>query len=151
MDKIIVDTNIVFSALLNTNGTIADLLLNSNETFEFYSASYLKEEIEKHWEKLLEISGFSSSQLSTIKDLVYSKINFFSEDIIPFEFWKKAADIVRDVDMDDIAFVTLCLFIDGTILWTGDEKLLNGIKAKGFDKVIRTSELIELRNKLEQG
>lgn len=33
--KVIVDANIVFSALLNTNGKIGDLLLNSNNLIEF--------------------------------------------------------------------------------------------------------------------
>ena len=33
--RIIVDANIVFSAILNTNSKIADLLLNSKGTFAF--------------------------------------------------------------------------------------------------------------------
>lgn len=40
--KIVVDTNIVFSAILNSNSAIGDLLLNSDKEFQFYSASYLK-------------------------------------------------------------------------------------------------------------
>ena len=37
--KIIIDTNIIFSGLLNTDGTIGDLLLNSDGVFEFYSCA----------------------------------------------------------------------------------------------------------------
>jgi predicted nucleic acid-binding protein len=33
--KIVVDTNIIFSALLNSNGNIGDLLFNSDKDFEF--------------------------------------------------------------------------------------------------------------------
>lgn len=33
--RIIVDANIIFSAILNTNGKIGDLLLNSHNIFEF--------------------------------------------------------------------------------------------------------------------
>ena len=33
--KIVVDTNIVFSALLNSNNTIGDLILNPDMYFEF--------------------------------------------------------------------------------------------------------------------
>ncbi|MFZ1751415.1 MAG: hypothetical protein WAU01_14545, partial [Saprospiraceae bacterium] len=38
----------VFSSILNTDSVIGDLLLNSDGQFEFYSASYLKEELENH-------------------------------------------------------------------------------------------------------
>jgi predicted nucleic acid-binding protein len=53
--KIIVDTNIVFSALLASNNTIGDLLFNSDKHFDFYSCSYMRYEIKKHWEKLKNI------------------------------------------------------------------------------------------------
>ena len=61
--KIIVDTNIIFSGLLNTNGTIGDLLFNSDGIFEFYSCAYMQHEIDKHWEKLKRISKLSEIQL----------------------------------------------------------------------------------------
>ncbi len=37
--KIIVDTNIIFSTILNTDSKYGDLLLNSDGIFEFYSVS----------------------------------------------------------------------------------------------------------------
>ncbi len=54
MRKIIVDTNIIFSCLLNSQGTIGDLIFNSDEEFEFYSNQYMHFEIRKHWSKLLK-------------------------------------------------------------------------------------------------
>ena len=49
---IIVDTNIAFSAILNTKSVIGDLILNSGNEFQFLSCYYLVEEIDKHWNKL---------------------------------------------------------------------------------------------------
>ncbi len=46
--KIVVDTNIIFSTLLNSNTKIGDLLFNSDKHFEFYSCSYMRFEIQKH-------------------------------------------------------------------------------------------------------
>jgi predicted nucleic acid-binding protein len=37
MKKIIIDTNIIFSCLLNSQGTIGDLIFNSDDVFVFYS------------------------------------------------------------------------------------------------------------------
>ena len=50
--KIVVDTNIVFSALLSTSSTISTILFNSDEHFQFFACSYMRHEIKKHWEKL---------------------------------------------------------------------------------------------------
>jgi predicted nucleic acid-binding protein len=56
MKKIIVDTNIIFSCLLNSQGTIGDLVFNSDNVFDFYSNQYMRFEIRKHWNKLKKIS-----------------------------------------------------------------------------------------------
>ncbi len=147
--KIVVDTNIVFSAILNSNNTIGDLILNSDSIFEFYSVSYLRIELERHKSKLLEISRLQETQIDEAKFIIYSKINFISEDQIPFNFWQSSVPIVRDVDMDDIAFVALTQYLEDAKLWTGDKTLLNGIKAKGFSQCLNTQELLDLRKKIE--
>lgn len=61
----------------------------------------------------------------------------------------KAADLVRDIDMDDISFVALCLFLDMK-LWTGDKQLYIGLTQKGFDNLITTQEIIQLRHSSDE-
>lgn len=146
--KIVVDTNIVFSAILNTESKIGDLLMNSEAIFEFRSAMYLKEEIEKHEGKLMTISELTKDEIEQSTEQVFSYIKFISEEIIPFEIWQKAARLVRDVDMDDIAFVALSEYED-IKLWTGDRELIAGLTAKGFQRCISTEEMIALRRDLE--
>lgn len=147
--KIVVDTNIVFSAILNTDSKIGDLIMNSDQLFDFETVTYLREEIENHQDKLTEISGLTEKQLQEAKFQILSHIKFISEEQIPFEIWHKAAQIVREVDMDDIAFVALSEYED-VKLWTGDKKLREGLIAKGFQRCISTEELFELRKKLEE-
>ncbi len=53
--KIIVDTNIVFSAILKPTSRIGDLLLNSDKVFSFYSCHFLIQELESHKDKLLQL------------------------------------------------------------------------------------------------
>lgn len=62
--------------------------------------------------------------------------------------WAKAANLVRDIDMDDIAFVTLAEFL-GLKLWTGDRALIKGLARKGYTNFIITDELFKLRTLLE--
>lgn len=50
--KIIVDSNIVFSSILNTQGKLGQLLINGARFFDFYSIGLLKDEILEHRKKL---------------------------------------------------------------------------------------------------
>lgn len=142
--KIVMDTNIIFSALLNSNSTIGDLLFNSDKHFEFYSCNYLRYEIQKHWERLKKISKLSDQQLTVSYTLVLSKLKFINEEIIPDETWIASEQIAKGIDIDDIDFVALTKFLKAT-LWTGDKVLYNGLKKLAFKKLLNTTELLALR------
>lgn len=146
--KIIIDTNIIFSGLLNSNGKIGDLLFNSDNLFEFYSCSYMRYEIEKHWEKLKRISKLSDTELEEARFKIYGKINFINEELIPKKTWLASEIIVADIDFDDIDFVALTKHLKG-FLWTGDMELYNGLKRKKFKRVFNSAELIGLRKALQ--
>lgn len=56
--KFIVDANMVFSGILNTNGKIGDLLINSKLYFTFIApiaAEFLRTEIRNHYARLVKI------------------------------------------------------------------------------------------------
>lgn len=147
--KIVVDTNLVFSAILNTHNLIGDILLNSHPTFEFYTCHLLIDEMERHKSKIITAKKFSEGEYELIKKEVFRHIHFLSEEIIPFEFWNKVIPLVRDVDMDDIAFVALNEFL-GTKLWTGDRRLILGLQSKGYKNIVSTDEMFALRKFLER-
>jgi len=142
--KIVVDTNIIFSTLLNSNSTIGDLLFNSEKHFEFYSCSYMRLEIKKHWERLKKISKLSDEQLQVSYTQVLSKLKFINEEIIPLETWLASEKITKKIDIDDTDFVALTKFLKAT-LWTGDKVLYNGLKKFEFKKLLNTTELLALR------
>ena len=142
--KIIVDTNIIFSALLNTNGTIGDLIFNSDEIFEFYSCSYMRHEIEKHWKKLKSISKLSDTQLEESRFEIFAKINFINEELISPKTWHVAEEIIKEIDIDDVDFVALTTHLKG-YLWSGDKELYKGLKKKKFKRIYNTAELVDLR------
>src|SRR5690606_24333884 len=122
MKKIIVDTNIIFSCLLNSNGVIGDLIFNSENIFDFYSSQYMRHEIRKHWNKLKKISKLTDVELETAYDKMLTRLTFINEELIPPGDWKKAETMVMDIDIDDIDFVALSRFLKGS-LWTGDKLL----------------------------
>ena len=147
MKKIIVDTNIIFSCLLNSQGTIGDLIFNSVNVFDFYSNNYLRFEIRKHWNKLKKISGLTDGELETAYDKLLTKLTFINEELIAQSDWEKAEILSSDIDIDDSDFVALTRFLKGG-LWTGDKPLYDGLKAKRFRAVYNTQDMIRLRDRL---
>lgn len=146
--KFVVDTNVAFSAVLNTEGKIGDLILNSHELLEFHTCDTLRSELKKHRPKLFELSKMSEEQLDQSIYQITNCLVFTNEALIPFEYWMKAANLVREVDMEDIAFVALAEFL-GIKLWTGDKALMKGLVKKGNTNFITTEELFKLRELLE--
>jgi predicted nucleic acid-binding protein len=146
--KIVVDTNIVFSAILNSNGKIGDLLLNSGKYIDFYSVEYLRYEIGNNYNKLSKISNQSLDKISKTEYFVTKEITFISEEQIPENTWRSSYDLVRNVDLDDIAFVALAKHFRCK-LWTGDGILIRGLLKNGFKNLISTNELLDYRTDLE--
>jgi len=140
--NIVVDTNIVFSALLSSSSTIPDIIIAPFTYLKFYTSEYLFDELENHKEKLQKISRLTEKEIDIAKTKLFKYITTISLEIIPQKIWQEAEKLVADIDEDDIAFVALSIFLDAH-LWTGDKILYNGLKNKGFDKVIFTSEIQE--------
>lgn len=80
--NIVIDTNIVFSALLNVNGLIGELLLNSQDEFKFYAPELMKEEILKYADKLIATSKLTKLQFEESAFRILSAIELLSEDLI---------------------------------------------------------------------
>ena len=146
--KIIVDTNIVFSAILNSNSRIGKILLNSNQHFQFFSCKYLRIEIQRHKKKLLKLTGLTETDLAELEGLLLHKITFIDERLIPSDVLTETEVQLKAIDPNDTVFVALAKHLEGK-LWTGDMKLYNGLKAKHYKDIILTSELSLLLDGLE--
>jgi predicted nucleic acid-binding protein len=142
--RIIVDANVVFSAILNTNSRIADLLLNSKGTFDFLAPDYLQTELRKYHRKISMISKMTIKEIEIVEYKVTKPITFMSGIHIPETKWIHAEDLAKDIDDKDIPYVAFSLFYKCKI-WSGDKVLRKGLENKGFKTIISTEELFELR------
>lgn len=140
--RIIVDTNVVFSAILNTNSQISKIL-QQKSILNFFTTKQLLIEIERHRGKLLKLSTYSDAELSRVIAFITSKINFINVQLIPSETYNKVKDLTTNIDVDDTEFVGLTEYLNAK-LWTGDKVLINGLKQKGWDQFISTNELFEI-------
>ena len=145
--NIVVDTNIVFSALINSRSTIPEIIVTPYSNFRFYTSEYLFDELEEHKNKLQKASKLSEKEINRTKTELFKYINTISLEIIPTEIWQQAKDLTFDIDPDDIPFVALSIYLDA-YLWTGDKILYNGLKGNGFNKVLLTSAMRNMLNSL---
>lgn len=129
MKPIIVDTNIVFSALVNKNSPIASFLLDPQRTLLMPKFGFV--ELFKHKEKICKISKHSHDEILEILYELIRHIDFYDENMISVDALQKSWLLVKDIDPKDMLFVALTIEVDG-LLWTGDAKLRSGLEAKGF-------------------
>ncbi len=142
--KVIVDANIVFSGILNSNGKIGDLLINSNNHFDFIAPDFLRAEVYKHYPRLSKISGMTTEQVRESEFQICKEITFISEEQIKESFWLAADKLVADVDPKDAHYVAYSKHFRCKI-WSGDKQLIKGLAKKGFHNFVSTDELFSLR------
>jgi predicted nucleic acid-binding protein len=142
--KFIVDANIVFSGILNTNGKIGDLLINSKLYFSFIAPEFLRTEIRNHYPRLVKISGLTIEEIQEAEFHLYKDIHFISEEQIKISNWIAADSLVADVDPKDTHYIAYSKEFRCKI-WSGDKKLIKGLAVKGFTNFISTDELYILR------
>ncbi|MFZ3137375.1 MAG: putative toxin-antitoxin system toxin component, PIN family [Thermodesulfovibrionales bacterium] len=131
--KVVVDTNIVFSAFLSKNSKYRELLFD--DKYEFYSPNFVFLEIFKHKEKILKCTKESEEEVYGFLGKMLKRVSFVKEEVVSVENYEKANALCREIDENDTPFLALALEIDGYLL-TGDEKLKKVLKIKGFDRFL---------------
>ncbi|AUD02706.1 hypothetical protein CWM47_13170 [Spirosoma pollinicola] len=84
MTSVVVDANIVFSALISAGNKAASVLINPPVNVRFVSCHFIQIELFKHKERIKQLSGLDDDVLI---DLLYefsSHIEFINEAYIPF-------------------------------------------------------------------
>lgn len=148
--RVIVDANIVFSAILKSDGKIGDLLINSGGIFKFISPYFLRIEIQRNQDKLVKISKLSSDQVLESEFQICKSINFISDEQISHSNWDLAENLVFNVDKKDISYIAFSKQFKAKV-WSGDKTLTHGLANKGFTNFISTNELWNFReNKLSK-
>jgi len=143
--KIIVDASIVFSGILNSNGKIGDLLINSDDFFSFIAPDFLRTEIYNHHKKLMDISNMTLGQILESEYQICKSITFISEEQIEEKNWLFADELARDIDIKDIIYLAYANQFKCN-LWTGYKKLINGLIKKNYHRAFTTNDLFLIKN-----
>lgn len=114
--KLVVDSNIIFSALIKKSITREIIL---SDLFELYAPEYIFNEITKHKELLLRKSKLDGGDFEALLLLLQKHIHLVIKDKY-YEKMAIAEDILRNIDITDSPFLALALALDCSI-WSKDE------------------------------
>lgn len=130
---LIIDANIVISALISIQGKTCDLLFS--EKLNLITAELLIREFYEHKKEIIEKSQLSEEELDLALSIISSRIKF-----IPFLEFKQFIPRAKEIcpDPDDIEYFALALKLNCPV-WTDDKALKN----QNLVKIISTSELLK--------
>tara|TARA_Y100000310_G_C20696549_1_gene826132 strand:- start:931 stop:1350 length:420 start_codon:yes stop_codon:yes gene_type:complete len=136
---IIIDSNVLFSALIKNSFT-RRIILEYEGYFLF--PEYILEEFEKHKDELFRKSDSEREELELLLILILKKCIIIPDEVLS-KFCKKAEILVKDIDLGDTVFVACALAYPGSVIWS-DDKALKGVKGV---RVLNSSEIALLLSK----
>jgi predicted nucleic acid-binding protein len=134
--KIVIDSNILFSALIR-DSTTRRLILEYNDFFLF--PSYIFEEMEEHKHELIEKSKMDSNDFEKLLQLILKKVHIVPKEALATHK-EQAMEIVKDIDLDDALFIACAMAYPGSVIWSDDRKL----KKQNKVKILNTTEIINI-------
>ena len=133
-DKIILDTNIILSALIKS-GIIREIILK--DSFEFLTPAYTLTEIYKYKGLICEKSKISFKEFDELANKLFRYIQVLNPASYLF-YLKKASRLIDD--FKDIPFIATALAFNCPI-WSEDKHF----KKQNKIRILTTKEIINLK------
>ena len=140
--KIVTDTNILFSILIKPSGKTFELFNSVLIKNTIFIAERTITELSNHSKKILKLSHLSESEVSTFKKELLNRCKLIKDLQLPSKAIQEAYNLVKDVDLDDAAFVATTIFLKA-VLWSSDKPLKKALQEKGFNNIF-DSEAIQI-------
>ena len=114
--KLVVDANIVISALIRDSATRKILL---DPRISSYVPEHFLGEIEEHREYIVKKSGLNEKEIEIILNGVISGLTIFPIEDFK-DFMSKAISAMKNIDEEDAPFIALALSFDNDGIWSND-------------------------------
>lgn len=135
--KLILDINIIISALIKEKSIIRALL--NIPFFEFYIPDYAIKELKKYEYLILEKTGMNKEDLRILIKTLLSRVKIIEKKVFQ-PYCKQAEKIIGKIDKKDVPYIALALTIENNGIWTADEHF----KKQDYIKIFTTEDLIKL-------
>ena len=133
--KLVIDTNIIISALIREGITRKMILFPG---IKLFTSEITFKEIEKHKEIIIAKSRLTKQEINQILDVLSKKIKTVPESRW-LEYYNQAADIIGKKDPKDVPFMAVAFSITADGIWSNDKDF----EIQSDFKVWKTIELAE--------
>ena len=137
--KFVIDTNILFSALIKDSVTRA-LILLPKETF--YYPETAMEEVKKYKEFIISKSGLSIKDFDKLFNIIKSRIIIVREEAFRQKI-QEANEEIGHIDIKDVMFLATALAVPNDGIWSEDAHFEKQKKVK----VWKTKDIIKILEK----
>lgn len=137
---VIVDANIIISALINPHGDIAKMLLSEWKSLDFLIPEYAIQETLAQKNKLSKQFNVSDLLFDSFLKALNDVALIYSQEFISEKDFELSKSMVQKIDPKDAIYVVFSLALDA-LIWTGDLKLCKALRKKGFQNIITTTDL----------
>ena len=117
--KIVIDSNILFSALIKDSITRRIILDYDNQ---FLFPYYIFEEIQRYKNELLKKSKMKSRDFEDLLRLLLRKVIIILNEVL-LHYKDEAYKIIKDIDSDDVTFIACALAFSESVIWSDDKRL----------------------------
>lgn len=114
--KIIIDVNVLFSALIR-DSTTRTILVKSG--FDFYFPEPSLHKIRKYKDYILEKTGLAEEEYTQLLSLLFNYIKLIPTEQIE-KNWEQAKYIMAHIDEEDVTFIATALGTADSIIWSDD-------------------------------
>ena len=140
---VIVDANILLSAISNFKKTLFNLITEVSPSIDFVVPEFVFNEIKNNEQKVSISTKSSVEKMRQNLSLLLQHILIIKDDDVVESYFKKAYEITYSIDSNDTIYVAFAISLDA-LLWTGDLKLYRGLRRKGFTNIVTTAQLKEI-------
>ena len=116
--KLILDTNIIISALISKKSTIREILIS--DKIIFYMPEQVLAELLKHKELLCKKTDLSQKEIFFTLFYLLSRVEIVKKEAFS-ENLEKAKNIMEKIDIKDSEFLALALSIDNEGIFSNDK------------------------------
>ena len=134
--KILVDVNIVLSALIRDSST-RKLILETRHELYFPEPSLHK--LRKYQDYVIGKAGLNEKDYTGLLAILFKHIKVIPTEEI-MKNWEKAKGIMEHIDQEDVVFIAAALSLDNTSIWSEDKDFERQTKVK----VLKTRDIVNL-------
>jgi predicted nucleic acid-binding protein len=138
MSAYIVDANTIFSAVISGKESYIDAFSSNT----FYLPDFALSEIQRYQQLLLHKTKLAPEELRSFTLRLFSSITIVPNFLVTTNSYLQAFQLCKDIDEDDTPYLALAIEFYFMLI-TKDEKLVKGLREKGFDKVISLTEFLK--------